>query len=134
MQKNVAAIHEEVFEHTDCLACGNCCKSAPPIVTQKDIKRIAQSINLSPKAFERNYVIEDVDGTKSFHRVPCPFLEDETNICTIYEVRPFACRDYPHTSHQFIQRRHLHEENLKICPAVEEIFVKLEKLINQNKL
>lgn len=134
VEKNVAAIHDEVFEHTDCLACGNCCKSAPPIVTKKDIKRIAKKLEMTPKSFERQYVIDDVDGTKSFHRVPCPFLEEETNICKIYEDRPFACRDYPHTNSQFFKRKNLHRENIQICPAVEEIFIKLENLINQNNL
>ncbi len=27
---------------------------------------------------------------------PCPFLGDD-NYCSVYEARPKACREYPHT-------------------------------------
>lgn len=119
-------VHDEVFSRTDCLACGNCCKSAPPIVKQSDIKRIARFLNTSPKQFKRKYVIEDFNGELSFDRIPCTFL-GEDNVCTIYEVRPDACRDYPHTrSGKFTERLRIHEKNISICPAVEEIITIME--------
>ncbi len=32
----------------------------------------------------------------SFQAEPCPFLGEDDH-CTIYEVRPQSCREYPHT-------------------------------------
>lgn len=113
--------HKLVFSKTNCLDCGNCCKSAPPLVTKSDIKRISSFLGLSPKGFKRKYVLEDIDGSLSFDSVPCQFLGDD-NACSIYEVRPHACRSYPHTDDgDFIKRISLHEKNATICPAVSEI-------------
>lgn len=129
----VRKTHNEVFAKTDCLACGNCCKSAPPIVTQKDIKRIAKFLGTTPKQVLRNHVIHDFNGEMSFDSVPCGFL-GEDNKCSIYEARPFACRDYPHTnSGGFMKRKRLHLENVEICPAVEEIFEIISKKIEEDQ-
>jgi len=126
LDKLAKQIDHEVFEKTDCLACGNCCKSAPPIITNQDIKRIARFLKVSPKQVFRQYVIQDFNGEMSFDQVPCNFL-GEDNYCSIYEARPNACRDYPHVhSGNFNARRKLHSKNAKICPAVEEILQKIE--------
>lgn len=129
----VRKAHDEVFAKTDCLACGNCCKSAPPIVTQKDIKRIAKFLKTTPKQIFRNHVIQDFNGEMSFDSVPCSFL-GEDNRCSIYEARPFACRDYPHTDRGgFMKRKRIHLENVKICPAVEEIFEIITKRVEEDQ-
>jgi len=126
-------VHGEVFKRTDCLSCGNCCKSAPPIVTKFDIKRIASFLGESPKTIQRKYVIRDVDGESSFDTIPCRFL-GEDNYCSIYEARPEACRDYPHTeSGQFTARRKLHSINKEICPAVDEILTIMERKIKEDQ-
>ena len=31
-------LHEEEFERTDCLTCGNCCKTTGPLFTDKDME------------------------------------------------------------------------------------------------
>ena len=125
--------HQEVFKRTDCLSCGNCCKSAPPIVTKFDIKRIASFLGESPRTILRKHVIQDIDGELSFHTVPCSFLGAD-NYCSIYEARPEACRDYPHTdSGQFTARRKLHSLNQAICPAVDEILTIMEQKIKEDQ-
>lgn len=129
----VRSIHDNVFENTDCLDCGNCCKSAPPMIYSKDIKRIAKFLSIPPKTFKRKYVLEDIDGSLSFNHVPCHFLQSD-NTCSIYEVRPDACRDYPHTDKLFFKRKELHRNNILICPAVEKILIKMEQIIQKNKL
>lgn len=126
--------HDQVFKRTDCLSCGNCCKSAPPIVTPADIKRIAKFIGSSPKQVLRDFTIQDFNGEMSFDQVPCRFLGKD-NYCSIYEARPEACRDYPHTrSNQFMRRKNLHMKNVEICPAVEEILVIMENKIKEQGL
>ena len=63
--------------------------------------------------------------------VPCAFL-GEDNFCSIYEIRPKACREYPHTNRiKQYQILKLTEKNVEVCPAVYDIVEKLKKkLIN----
>lgn len=132
LNKMVKQTHQDVFDKTSCLDCGNCCKSAPPLITKKDVNRISAHLNMTPRDFKRQYTVQDFDGSQSFHTVPCQFLGDD-NACAIYEVRPQACRSYPHTDDgDFLKRIHLHEINAKICPAVEEILTKMESQIQKN--
>lgn len=139
LKGNPASINElakktdaQVFAKTDCLDCGNCCKSAPPLVSKKDINRIAKHLNLSTRDFTRQYVLKDFDGSLSFDSVPCKFLGND-NMCAIYEVRPHACRSYPHVNDgDFLKRINLHEKNATICPAVDEILTIMESKISKD--
>ena len=48
-----------------------------------------------------------------------PNAYGDDNRCTIYDVRPAACREYPHTDKEgFTFRTMLHANNAKQCPAV----------------
>jgi len=52
---------------------------------------------------------------------PCSFLEKD-NSCSIYDVRPLACREYPHTDRKnMFQVLEITAENSLICPAVARI-------------
>jgi uncharacterized protein len=130
-QKEVAVqfekLHEEVFACTDCLKCANCCKTTGPLFTQKDIERISSHLKLKPGAFVEKYLKIDEDKDYVLQKVPCAFL-DADNYCTIYEVRPKACREYPHTDTPDIPQFYkLTAKNAEICPAVFEILERLKK-------
>ena len=61
---------------------------------------------------------EHKNDVYTFRQKPCPFLGVD-NRCTIYEVRPDCCREYPHTDKEgFVFRTILHANNAKQCPAV----------------
>lgn len=121
-----AEAHEEVFSEIDCLSCANCCKTAGPRLLEKDIDRIAKHLRMKPSDFMDRYVKIDEDQDLIFNALPCPFLGSD-NYCSIYEVRPKACRDYPHTNrnrmHQILK---LTEKNANLCPAVFEISRRLK--------
>ena len=58
---------------------------------------------------------------------PCAFL-DADNTCSIYEDRPLACREYPHTDRKNIfQILDLTVRNISVCPAVEAIVREITK-------
>lgn len=117
--------HETVFAATNCLDCANCCKTHPPLLEGPDIKRIAKHLHLSEASFMSNYLLLDEDGDWVFHTVPCPFLESD-NKCRIYDHRPKACREYPHTNRKKLyQISDLTLTNAEICPAVAPILDKL---------
>ncbi len=125
-----AAVHEEVFAVTDCLSCANCCKTYPPLLQSKDITRIAAHLGTRESEFVSKYLVIDEDGDWVFHTVPCPFLQAD-NACSIYAVRPLACREYPHTGRKKLyQIADLTLKNAEICPAVTEILDAIDKKIN----
>jgi len=119
-------IHEGVFSKTDCLECANCCKTTPPIIKQNDITRIAKYLGDTTKQFAKKYVITDVDGTMVFNVVPCRFLAPN-NKCQIYDVRPEACKSYPHTDDDaYFSRTTLNINNTMVCHAAYTILERLK--------
>src|SRR5690554_7171782 len=92
-------IHNDVFKKTDCLTCANCCKTTGPLSTQTDIERIAKHLRMKPQQFANQYLRIDEDKDYVLQNVPCTFLDAE-NYCLIYDVRPKACREYPHRSEE----------------------------------
>lgn len=118
----IHSLHNEAFEHINCLDCANCCKTTGPLFTQKDITRIAKELNLKESELIRQYLKVDEDNDYVLNTLPCPFLDDQ-NYCSIYEFRPKACREFPHTDR--VNQRgilRLTEKNALICPAVADIF------------
>ncbi len=114
-------LHNEAFERINCLDCANCCKTTGPLFTQQDIGRIANQMRLKPGDFVQRYLRLDEDGDYVLQQVPCPFLEAD-NTCSIYDIRPKACREYPHTDRKkFHQITALTLKNTAICPAAFQI-------------
>ena len=127
LDATVARLHDEVFEDTDCLHCANCCKSASPIFKDRDIERIARHFGMRPAAFVERYLHLDNEGDYVNNQVPCQFLGAD-NRCSIYEVRPKACREYPHTNHKnFHQVLDITLKNTTICPAALEVVRRLRE-------
>jgi hypothetical protein len=120
--------HDEVFERIDCLSCGNCCKTTSPIFRDIDIQRIAKKFKEPAASIESKYLKKDSDDDWVLKSSPCTFL-GEDNSCFIYDVRPQACREYPHTN-----RKKMHQildvtrKNIEVCPAVSAIVREITKV------
>jgi len=120
--------HSDVFEEIDCLTCANCCKTTSPIFYQTDIERVAKELRLKPGEFIEQYLRIDEDKDYVLKSSPCPFL-DADNYCRVYESRPRACREYPHTDRKkMVQIMDLTYKNTLVCPAVLEIVERLKKI------
>lgn len=120
-------LHEEEFSRTDCLECANCCKTTSPIFTDKDITRISKHLKMKELDFVKQYLTRDEDDFMVLKESPCTFLEHD-NSCFIYDVRPKACSEYPHTNRKkFIQLTDLTLKNTEICPAAFHIVENLKK-------
>lgn len=127
LDKIVQEVHTEVFREIDCTKCANCCKVLGPLFTEADISRIAKHFRMRLPVFEDMYLRVDEDNDKVFKSMPCPFL-GEDNLCSIYDVRPKACREFPHTDRKKIyQINHLTIQNTLICPAVYLFVEKLQE-------
>ncbi len=123
--KNLDAImeklHDEEFKKSDCLQCANCCKTTSPIFTKKDIERISKSFRIKTRQFIDTYLNVDDDQDYVLKSSPCTFLADD-NTCNIYEVRPKACQEYPHTNRKSFEKiSDLTLQNVAICPATFNI-------------
>lgn len=122
--------HEQVFESIDCLSCGNCCKTTSPIFYQRDIDRASKAVKMKPGAFIDKYLRIDEDKDYVLKQSPCAFLGPD-NYCSIYEDRPAACREYPHTNRKkMFQVLELTFRNTMVCPAVLKITEAIKKKIS----
>ena len=123
--KKLDSIMEELdeleFKKTDCLECANCCKTTSPIFTTKDIDRISKSFRIKTRQFIDKYLNLDTDSDYVLKSSPCTFLAAD-NTCNIYDVRPKACREYPHTNRKNFEKiSDLTLKNVAICPATFNI-------------
>jgi Predicted Fe-S-cluster oxidoreductase len=127
MDDSVHAYHELYSEETDCLACANCCRSLGPAIYDKDIERIAKALRMKPSEVVETYLRRDEDQDYVFQSMPCPFLMPD-NYCSIYEYRPKACRDYPHTDRKkFSQLFNLTIKNAETCPVAYKVLEAITK-------
>lgn len=111
-------LHEQAFEKIDCLQCANCCYTTGPLLLNKDIDRLAKTFKTKPSIFAEQYLKIDEDNDYVFKQIPCVFLGND-KYCTVYNDRPNACREFPHTQQRnILQKLKITYLNTTICPAV----------------
>lgn len=121
LDKLMVELHEAEFAVTDCLQCANCCKTTGPLFTDRDIERLSSHFRMRPSTFIETYLRLDEDNDYVLQSLPCPFLGND-NYCSVYDVRPKACREFPHTNRRkFQQISSLTLKNVAICPAAFNI-------------
>ena len=122
-------LHDAEFKKTNCLDCANCCKTTGPLFTDKDIERVSKHFKMKTQQFIDQYLRIDEDNDYVLQSVPCTFLGAD-NYCSIYEVRPKACREFPHTDRKkFQQISNLTLKNVAICPAAFNIVEEMKRKI-----
>ena len=99
-----------------------------PTFTPKDIKRAATFLHMSPAAFKAKWLVQQKKDKDWVNRSqPCQFLDLKTNLCTIYEARPYDCAGFPHLAKQKVKDYiHIHKQNMMYCPATYR-FIELLK-------
>ena len=119
-------LHNDTFKEIDCLECANCCKTTSPIFRSVDIKRLSKRLRMTESKFIDTYLKIDEENDYVLQSSPCSFLGDD-NYCSVYEDRPLACREYPHTNQRKIHTI-LKEtlNNTEVCPAVFQIVERLK--------
>lgn len=83
-----------------CSKCGNCCTNFLP-VTKKEVSKIKQYVNDNNIKAENRKIGNNII-------MQCPFLNQKTKKCSIYEVRPFVCRDFLCSHSDWKKRRKLY--------------------------
>ena len=90
-------IAEDVEDQIDCLACGNCCKVATAVVSERDVERLARHLRIPRERFLADYTMQSVEEGLILRRTReagCVFLDGTS--CTVYDARPDTCQRFPH--------------------------------------
>jgi len=90
---------------------------------------MAKHLRIKPGYFIETYLRIDEDKDYVLKQAPCPFSGSD-NYCSVYEARPNACREYPHTDRKRMEQiLDLTYRNTLVCPAVLEITERLKKIV-----
>lgn len=131
LDSHAEQIDTEVWQETDCLACANCCRTMSPVFTNQDIKRIATHFRMAVAAFKEKWLYKTRDDEWMNRTQPCPFLNLNTNRCSIYAIRPADCASFPHlTKKRMVDYMHVHKQNIAYCPATFKLVEKLMHMLN----
>lgn len=124
----VHELHKEAFAKIDCTQCANCCRTLGPRFNETDINRLAALFRMKRAAFVTQYLRTDEDGDCVLRTMPCPFLQDD-GLCFVYDARPRACIEYPHTNEKNVHAKlFLLLTNTLYCPAAALIVEGLRKI------
>ncbi|MCE3283517.1 MAG: YkgJ family cysteine cluster protein [Chitinophagaceae bacterium] len=112
-------LNTHAWQNVDCLSCANCCKTMSPTFTRKDILRISKHVGMTAKGFTEKYLEYDKKDNDWINKSrPCQFLNLQTNMCSIYDVRPADCAGFPHLNKKkMVDYIHVHKQNVEYCPA-----------------
>lgn len=132
MPQLVAKTDATVWRDVNCMECANCCKTMTPTFRKSDVVRISAHLGMKPKEFvERWLYKEEESGDWVNKSQPCQFLVD--NKCSIYEVRPKDCAEFPHHNKKpFDAYNDTFKQNLHRCPATFTLVERLEKIIRRD--
>jgi len=133
MPQLVAEEDGKMWRETDCLSCANCCKKMTPTFTKEDVHRISAHLGMTAQAFRKKWLYKEKDGAGDWMNtsIPCQFLGAD-NKCSIYEVRPLDCAEFPHHHKQpFDSYNDTFTQNLSYCPATYNLVQRLKKRVEK---
>ncbi len=132
MPELVAKADAKVWQEVNCMECANCCKTMTPVYTKEDIIRISNHFRMKPSDFKKKWLKKEEDSGNWVNLVqPCQFLVD--NKCSIYEVRPIDCAEFPHHDKKpFDEYNETFKNNLVHCPATLQLVERLRKVVERD--
>lgn len=99
-----------IYDNTcngECSRCGDCCGLFVPF-NDDDLERIKTYVEKhNIKQFDR---IDKLTGAFKAH---CCFYDEINKLCTIYEVRPYVCKDFICNRKNWKEKRDNYERNAK---------------------
>jgi Fe-S-cluster containining protein len=119
-ERRLRNIGEKIENAIDCTSCANCCRKATAKLREREIDKLAKYIGVSRREFLRDYVTQTEDEGPILRRTEekgCIFLEG--NLCSVYDVRPMTCEDFPHLvrgTGSLVSRLWVMPERATYCP------------------
>jgi Fe-S-cluster containining protein len=103
-----------------------------PTFSKSDVVRIAKHLEMTPKDFMQKWLHkEKKSGDWVNTTQPCQFLVD--NKCSIYDVRPKDCAEFPHHNKKpFDLYNDTFKGNLTRCPATLQLIDRLKKKVEKD--
>lgn len=131
MPKLVAKEDAAMWGKVSCTDCANCCKTMTPTFTKTDITRISAHLGMTAQAFKDKWLLKEEDTGDWVNKTqPCQFLEN--NLCTIYDVRPRDCAEFPHHNKKpFDAYNDTFKNNLVHCPATLHLVNRLKIVVEK---
>lgn len=131
MPKLVAEVDATVWRDVNCTTCANCCKTMTPTFRKADVVRISAHLGMKPKEFVDRWLYKEEDSGDWVNKSqPCQFLVND--MCSIYEVRPKDCAEFPHHNKKpFDLYNDTFTNNLTRCPATFTLIDRLEKRVRK---
>ena len=105
-----------------------------PTYTHNDIKKIATYLRMPVSEMKSKWLKKE-RGTGNWlnKSTPCQFLNLTTNMCSVYEVRPADCANFPHLhKKRLVDYIHVHKQNLDECPATFKMVEKMKQLMEKD--
>lgn len=123
----VHRLYKEIVNKIDCTQCGNCCNIFTTTITDKEIDVLAKNDNFSRDYFIENFtMLDEFENLRYLKDVPCKYLSGKK--CSIYDIRPGACRSYPHIHKNSFNSRTLGVlSNCEVCPIVFNVWESLKE-------
>lgn len=120
-----------VWNKVNCMECANCCKTMTPTFRKADIDRIAAHLDMKPQEFKDRWLLKEEDTGDWVNKTqPCQFLVK--NKCSIYDVRPRDCAEFPHHNKKpFDAYNDTFKNNLIHCPATLTLVAHLKKVVEK---
>jgi uncharacterized protein len=115
----VQTIAAKVTTQIDCTTCANCCKTLHPDLQPQEVDSLATHLTITTTEFKNNYT-NAANATSSnchFKNKPCAFLSNDK--CTVYNLRPLSCADFPNlhkTNFKYRYKRIMDFYNM--CPII----------------
>ncbi len=133
MPKLVNEVDATVWRDVNCLKCANCCKTMTPTYNRADIIRIANHLEMKPKEFVEKWLYKEEESGDWVNKTqPCQFLNLKNNKCSIYEVRPKDCKEFPHHNKKpFDAYTETFVGNINRCPATNLLVTRLKKRVEE---
>ena len=131
MPELVTKVDATVWQDTNCTACANCCKTMTPTYLQADIDRISAHLGMPSATFIDKWLKKE-EGSEDWVNTtqPCQFLIND--MCSIYEVRPADCAEFPHHDKKpFDAYNETFTNNLMHCPATFTLVERLKKVVER---
>ena len=105
-----SGVRNQIVDNTcngNCSRCGDCCGLFVPFNDDDvtNIKQYVKKYNIKP--FDR------IDRATGAFKAHCCFYDEVNKVCTIYEVRPYVCRDFICSRKNWKEKRDEYEKQAK---------------------
>ena len=132
--RDVQAAADKTWAEISCVKCGHCCLEMTPTWKKSEIKRVAEHFGMTPKAYYDKYLYtEEKTGDIMNAKTPCQHFNKRAGLCTIYEIRPTDCAEFPHFHRKDFtdQVGDVFIPNMPRCPATLKLVENLEAIVKE---